>query len=174
MNKEITRAWNATVGPQDQVWHLGDLTMDKRKVVTSLDRLNGKIHYVYGNHDKKARNIIAAHPKVVWTGDLATPTFNKTSFTLCHYAMMVWNASHYGAIHLFGHSHGTLIPRGRAMDVGIDAAFRMLGEYRPFSLEEVIHFTSEEGQPKVREPIYDYVKYIYETMGEELDMEEIE
>ena len=38
MNKEMTRAWNSTVGPNDQVWHLGDLAMDKRKVASILDR----------------------------------------------------------------------------------------------------------------------------------------
>lgn len=174
MNKELTRAWNATVGPKDEVWHLGDLTMDKRKAAPSLDRLNGRIHYVYGNHDRKFRDIIAAHPNVVWVGDLATPHFNKTPFTLCHYAMRVWNASHRGGISLYGHSHGTLPAEGKSMDVGVDAAFRLLGEYRPFSLEEVLRFTSEEGQPKANEPIYNYVLYINKTMGYQLEEDETE
>jgi len=174
MNKELTQAWNKIVGPKDNVWMLGDLTMDKRKVPEILDRLNGRIHYVYGNHDKKSRGIIAAHPKVVWTGDLAFPTFNKTPFTLSHYAMRVWSASHYGAISLFSHSHGTLPPVERSMDVGVDVAFRLLGEYRPFSLEEVFYFTSKEGQPKVKEVIYDYIKFIHETMGNQLEQEELE
>jgi len=58
---------------------------------------------------------------------------------LCHYAMRVWNRSHTGSIHLYGHSHGSLenIPYGKSMDVGIDSAYRILGEYRPFKLEEV-------------------------------------
>ena len=61
-------------------------------------------------------------------------------FILAHYAHRVWNHSHKGTIHLYGHSHGTLedIPWGKSMDVGIDNAFKLLGKYRPFSITEII------------------------------------
>ena len=88
--------------------------------------------------------------------------------------MRTWLASHYGAKNLYAHSHGTLPPYENSMDVGVDMAFRLLGEYRPFSLEEVFHFASKEGQPKVKEVIYDYVEYIYKTMGDQLEQDEIE
>jgi calcineurin-like phosphoesterase family protein len=41
---------------------------------------------------------------------------------LCHYAMRVWSRSHYGAWHLYGHSHGSLedLPTSLSFDVGID------------------------------------------------------
>lgn len=62
-------------------------------------------------------------------------------FFLSHYAHRVWNHSHKGVIHLYGHSHDSLdrdgVFNGKSMDVGVDSAFRILGEYRPFSLEEV-------------------------------------
>ncbi len=165
MNIELTHNWNRIIKPEDTIWFLGDLVMDKKKVTKVLDKLNGKIHFVYGNHDRKARGIIAAHPKVVWTGDIATPTFNKIPFTLCHYAMRVWNCSHYEAIHLYGHSHGTLPAEGKSLDVGVDNAFRLLGEYRPFSLEEVIRFTDETTTPGPNEIIYEYVEYLRVTMA---------
>ena len=32
----------------------------------------------------------------------------EQDIVLCHYAMRVWQKSHYGAWMLYGHSHGTL------------------------------------------------------------------
>jgi hypothetical protein len=50
--------------------------------------------------------------------------------------MAVWNKSHYGSMHLFGHSHGsfTVNEGTRAMDVGVDTS----KDYTPFSLDEVL------------------------------------
>lgn len=53
-------------------------------------------------------------------------------------------------IHLFGHVHGK-IPHGQIresgfrMDVGMDYAYKLFNEYRPFSWEEIIKLL---GQPK--------------------------
>lgn len=62
------------------------------------------------------------------------------SFFLSHYAHRVWDKSHHGRYHLFGHSHGSLdhLEWGRSMDVGVDSAFKRFGEYRPFNIKEVI------------------------------------
>lgn len=52
---------------------------------------------------------------------------------MCHYAMRVWDRSHYGAWHLYGHSHGRLPPSEElSMDVGVDTH-----DFRPYSLDEV-------------------------------------
>lgn len=65
---------------------------------------------------------------------------NGRRFFLSHYAHRIWDQSHHGVIHLYGHSHSTLEtePWGRSMDVGVDNAFKLLGEYRPFSITEII------------------------------------
>lgn len=67
----------------------------------------------------------------------------KQRFFLSHYAHRIWNKSHHGVIHLYGHSHDSLDkhpskPWGKSMDVGIDSAFRILGEYRPFHIDEIL------------------------------------
>ncbi|KKL95432.1 hypothetical protein LCGC14_1854620, partial [marine sediment metagenome] len=41
--------------------------------------------------------------------------------TLCHYAMRVWDKSHFNSWQLYGHSHGTLNGIGKQYDVGVDA-----------------------------------------------------
>lgn len=64
--------------------------------------------------------------------------FGNTNIFVSHYAHRVWNGSHKGILHLYGHSHNSIPEYGKSMDVGIDSAKFLLGEYRPFSLEEVI------------------------------------
>jgi calcineurin-like phosphoesterase family protein len=52
--------------------------------------------------------------------------------TLCHYAMRVWNKSHFNAWQLFGHSHATLSPIGKQYDIGVDN-----NEFRPISFKQL-------------------------------------
>lgn len=49
-----------------------------------------------------------------------------------------WNRKHYGAIHCHGHSHGNYDGEGRIIDVGVDSAPALVGEYRPLNLAEVV------------------------------------
>lgn len=62
----------------------------------------------------------------------------KQTFHLNHYAKRIWFNSNKGGIHLYGHSHGSMPEYGKSMDVGIDVAYRMFGEYRPFSITEIL------------------------------------
>lgn len=48
MNETLISNWNSVVGPKDIIFHLGDLTSEWTKI---LDRLNGKICLILGNHD---------------------------------------------------------------------------------------------------------------------------
>ena len=63
----------------------------------------------------------------------------KQFIVMCHYGMRVWNKSHHGSWMLYGHSHDSMEHEtwGRSMDVGVDSAYRILGEYRPFNLREI-------------------------------------
>jgi calcineurin-like phosphoesterase family protein len=46
--------------------------------------------------------------------------------------MRTWARSHYGAWHLFGHSHGDLESFGKSFDCGVDSH-----DYFPLTFEEV-------------------------------------
>lgn len=51
-DEAIISNWNASVAPNDIVILCGDLTLKKPEVVKPLvDRLNGAIHFIWGNHD---------------------------------------------------------------------------------------------------------------------------
>lgn len=54
MENYMIDAWNSVVTDDDEVWHLGDISfkLNAKYLVNILDRLNGKIHLIRGNHDK--------------------------------------------------------------------------------------------------------------------------
>ena len=50
MDEEMIRRWNETVRPNDKVYHLGDVVIN-RKALKTLHRLNGDKVLIRGNHD---------------------------------------------------------------------------------------------------------------------------
>ena len=50
MDEEMIRRWNETVRPNDKVYHLGDVVIN-RKALPTLHRLNGDKVLIRGNHD---------------------------------------------------------------------------------------------------------------------------
>lgn len=52
MNEHIIEKWNSVVGPNDKVYHLGDVAFKNSNSVTSIfPRLNGTKVLIKGNHD---------------------------------------------------------------------------------------------------------------------------
>jgi len=62
---------------------------------------------------------------------------------LSHFPYATWNRSHYGSLHFHGHSHGNLPHIKNRLDVGVDNAYKLLGEYRPFTLNEAVKFAMD-------------------------------
>jgi calcineurin-like phosphoesterase family protein len=50
MDEEMIKRWNAKVRPNDKVYHLGDVVIN-RKALKTLARLNGDKVLIRGNHD---------------------------------------------------------------------------------------------------------------------------
>lgn len=50
MDEEMVKRWNETVKPNDKVYHLGDVVIN-RKALPILSRLNGDKVLIKGNHD---------------------------------------------------------------------------------------------------------------------------
>ena len=50
MDEEMVKRWNETVRPNDKVYHLGDVVIN-RKSLKTLHRLNGDKVLIRGNHD---------------------------------------------------------------------------------------------------------------------------
>jgi calcineurin-like phosphoesterase family protein len=128
--------WNAKVPLDGIVYHLGDFCFDERKAHSILDRLNGQIFLIKGNHDKKINSF---KHRFGWVRDyyelnVEDPQGGRQMIVLCHYAMRVWNKSHHGSFMCYGHSHGSLEddPHAKSFDVGVDCH-----NYEPISYNEV-------------------------------------
>lgn len=118
MDAALIERWNATVSPDDEVWHLGDFARSVALVEALLERLNGVKHLLRGNNDVDAA--VAARG---WasTSDYAELELDGGKLVLCHFPFRSWNGQHRGSINLHGHSHGRLKPMRQQFDVGVDA-----------------------------------------------------
>jgi calcineurin-like phosphoesterase family protein len=128
--------WNTTVPKDGTVFHLGDVSFgNTTNTVSVLGQLNGKIHLIKGNHDHG----MSATVREIFTttSDYTELLVNegggtKQRISLMHYPLRVWNHSHYGAWNLHGHSHGSLEPIGKQLDVGVDCC-----AYKPISYHDI-------------------------------------
>lgn len=133
MDECLINNWNKKVSKDDIVYHLGDFCFGRfyEDVERYRSKLNGSIHLIKGNHDKFKtlfRNNFAS------VQNFREEIIFGQKITFCHYAMKVWNCSHYGAWQLYGHSHGSLPddPSSLSFDVGVDCF-----NYSPISFGEV-------------------------------------
>ncbi len=146
MNYALIDNWNAVVGENDDVYSLGDFAFTKvGNILGILSRLKGNIHMINGNHDEeiiKNRQQILDSGYVKSISDYKEIRVNGQFICLFHYGARVWNRSHRGSWMLYGHSHGSLPPYGKSVDVGVDATFILNGrtEYRPYSFLEIKQF----------------------------------
>jgi calcineurin-like phosphoesterase family protein len=144
MDETLIERWNERVRPGDRVYHLGDFSVCRGlKTGEILDRLQGEIHLVWGNHDRPA---YAIRERFASCHDYLQLTVARQFIVCFHYAMRVWNKSHRGAWHLYGHSHGTLPddPHALSMDVGVDC-----NDFYPFTFDEV----AQRIRPKDYRPV---------------------
>lgn len=143
MDEQLIANWNAVVRKTDTVYQLGDFTLGGLDYFSRyVERLNGLIRIVPGSHDhywlkEKRLNcyLEGLGGKVKVLAPVVTVHADGLIVVLCHYALRVWDRSHYGSLHLYGHSHGNLVGAENSMDVGVDAVSE--NGYRPISINEV-------------------------------------
>jgi len=143
MNEKLISNWNSVIGPNDDVYHLGDIAFaSHNKIREILERLNGNIHLIPGNHDhwkvlKKIADCFVSIDKYKEIRYL----FDSKEYHICmmHYPLQQWNRSHYNSIMLCGHSHGMLEHDVRVghikYDVGVDTD---LANFYPILLDDII------------------------------------
>lgn len=130
MDGVLIKNWNNCVKKNDTIYHLGDFSFQSPEKYTK--QLNGQIHLILGNHDHKRMNSQERKTLFTSVSELKQINIGEQTIVLCHYSMRVWSKSHYGAWHLFGHSHGCLSNCGKSFDVGVDC-----NDYTPLSYEMV-------------------------------------
>lgn len=140
MNEVMIEKWNEKINPTDEVYHLGDfgLAKNSEKLGNILERLNGTIYLIAGNHEGSA---MKHREKFKWIKDyhelkVKDPECENgvQRIVLFHYAMRVWRGDYRGTWHLYGHSHGNLPDKKDRLsfDIGVDCH-----DFYPLSYQEV-------------------------------------
>jgi len=138
MNTALTKTINMYVKPEDTLYFLGDFCFGGHQNTPAYRHSIqcNDIRLCRGNHDKKIdlyKHLFTSVEDVMWCKERKDrPIF------MSHYAHRIWEHSHKGVIHLYAHSHDSIPDWGKSMDIGVDVAYRLFGEYRPFSIEEII------------------------------------
>jgi len=134
------------IAPDDILYYLGDWSFGGRQNIEIFrKRIACKnIYFVLGNRDQ---HIYDNRALFSWVKPIFEGKINKEYFFLHHYAQKVWNHSHAGSIHLYGHSHGTLPddPMSQSIDVGWDTYLYGHEKYTPYSYEEILSIMSKKG-----------------------------
>lgn len=161
MGEALIRNWNAKVRQCDTVYHLGDVFMGAGTDEASevLERLNGEIRLILGNHDKPLSKWLragklskAATEKVVSVDSYKEVRSEGLRFCMSHYPMPCYNGRHHTKgsenstiFMLHGHVHRTAEhymmrdlaygqnPAMQLVNVGC-----MLWGYAPVSIEDVV------------------------------------
>lgn len=117
MTETMAAKWNAVVGRDDKVFHLGDFSFyNKEKTRTIVERLNGRKTLIMGNHDRgRSRSWwldagfdeVSEHP-IVYAG----------FFFLSHEPMYM--NKHMPYVNIHGHIHGQKYESGQYVNVSVE------------------------------------------------------
>jgi calcineurin-like phosphoesterase family protein len=143
MDAAMLVRWNATVAPEDEVWHLGDFAVGLGTVALKelLARLHGRKHLVTGNNDGAGTTTLAGWATIQAYAEVQV---DGLDLVLCHYAFRTWRNMGRGWLNLHGHSHGRLKPLPRQADVGVDS-----WDFRPVTLAQIVLRKRDRGTSRV-------------------------
>lgn len=152
MNETLIENWNETVSKNDIVYVLGDffLGTDYDFIKNTVERLNGNIYLILGNHDTNAKwqfytmlsNILS-----VKYADIIV--YKKRQFYMSHYPTLtatLQSNPEKAIFNLFGHTHSKdkfYEDSPYMYNVAVDA-----NDNRPVSMEEIYNSIIDKISPK--------------------------
>jgi len=151
MDDHLIDETNRVVKPMDTLIHAGDFCWRAGRAGHYRARLKVRqIHLSQGNHDANSlEKHVSSMDRIIFR-----KFHPERHFHIQHYPCLSWRKMQHGGFHAYGHSHGlfedrlnTLWPGRQAMDVGVDHAYRLTGEWRPLSLEEVLFYIDHPPEP---------------------------
>ena len=126
----------------DIIFYLGDFVWHKRFLPIAHKYMKGTWYFIKGNHDSSQD--IKHEFNLQFMPDIMEITIDTQPITLCHYPMISWNRSHYGAWQLYGHHHrDTTDPLdslfgGKKFNVAYDA-----NDFQVVPYSKVKHYMNE-------------------------------
>ena len=144
MDEEMIKRWNETVRPNDKVYHLGDVVIN-RKAMSTLYRLNGDKVLIRGNHDIFRDEEYRQHFRELRAYHV------MNGMILSHIPIHVDSLGRFGT-NIHGHLHANRVmhlPTWRIDDTRIDPRYHCVcveqTDFRPILFEDVIQRIKEEG-----------------------------
>jgi len=127
-DRHMVMVWNATVTPQDHIYHLGDVGWDSPTLAELVSQLNGHKRLVAGNHD---RMDVRAYREMGFQKVMGCHQFSR-GLWLTHIPMH--NASlGLSGINVHGHIHERAEFSTQHRNVSVERI-----NYTPQLLEEVV------------------------------------
>ena len=150
MDEEMVKRWNETVRPNDKVYHLGDVVIN-RKAMSIMRRLNGDKVLIRGNHDIFRDEEYREHFRELRAYHV------MNGMILSHIPVHEDSLGRFG-VNIHGHLHSNRVKKPRGYDVKtgtmlysneIDPRYHCVcveqTDFRPISFEDVIQRIKEEG-----------------------------
>ena len=137
MNEAMVKAWNDRVRPNDKVYHLGDVVIN-RKYLHILHRLNGDKVLIKGNHD-----IFKLEDYIQYFRDVRGYHV-LNGMILSHIPIHEESISRFGT-NIHGHLHERRVMKDNAIDPRYHCVCVEQTNWAPISLEEVVKRINEEG-----------------------------
>ena len=151
MDESLILNWNNKVQKNDIVFYIGDFAFCKpEKSKEIAHRLNGKIHFILGNHDN-LRDIQSLN-RFETINDYFLLSIKEEELdrkwqeiAMMHYPIFSWDKEHHGSFHLHGHCHQSLVEtnpefyKRKVLDVGCNGH-----NYTPLSYDEIKNIMNQK------------------------------
>jgi calcineurin-like phosphoesterase family protein len=137
MDEALIERWNASVKPEDTVYHGGDVYFGSANAETILSRLNGRKYLILGNHDNPRDPLLHKFFRKI---RLWVPMKDQ-GLLLSHVPVHPDQLEFYDSgINVHGHIHDRVLDDPRYVNVSVEQT-----DYRPLHIEEVIRHVRATG-----------------------------
>ena len=133
MTEALIKNWNSVVKLDDKVFHLGDVGMSSKEILSHIiPRLSGRLYLIKGNHDRKHSN--------KWYRDLGFteiyeyPIIIDGYLILSHEPVYLNHNTPYRNIH--GHIHSVKMDSDLYFNASVECI-----NYTPITKEQIIEKT---------------------------------
>ena len=138
MDEEMVKRWNEVVKPNDKVYHLGDVVINRRALKT-LHRLNGDKVLIKGNHDIFKLSDYTEHFRDIRGYHV------MNGMILSHIPVHHESLGRFG-VNIHGHLHANrVLDKHGKVDVRYHCVCVEQTDFRPILFEDVIKRIKEEG-----------------------------
>jgi calcineurin-like phosphoesterase family protein len=125
MDEALVKNWNSVVKPNDSIYHLGDVVINRRFLAT-LDKLNGSKRLILGNHD------IFNHSDYTKYFKRLHGSLKIDDFILSHIPLHPDSVPYWATANIHGHIHANDVDSPLYYNVSVENI-----NYTPISLEDL-------------------------------------